>query len=193
MNMKFKMLLKEEWDYNRRQAAAEETERMERQWRDAQYVAKQNAETDRREDAEWEAGAGTREAEFDAKIETERQNAKNRTREGMKRYFEEYESARQPGMRLHDVLPDINVQRVRVTNLDDRLKRMVTLTTAEEVLKYLDRRFIDRLRTASNREAEMRMVSDLLGGEPLTEKNIKISMNELRFLIREVIKNKLKL
>jgi hypothetical protein len=64
---------------------------------------------------------------------------------------------------------------------------------AEEVLKYLDRRFIDRLRTASNREAEMRMVSDLLGGEPLTEKNIKISMNELRFLIREVIKNKLKL
>jgi hypothetical protein len=31
MNMKFKMLLKEEWDYNRRQAAAEETERMERQ------------------------------------------------------------------------------------------------------------------------------------------------------------------
>jgi hypothetical protein len=96
-------------------------------------------------------------------------------------------------MRLHDVLPDINVQRVRVTNLDDRLKRMVTLTTAEEVLKYLDRRFIDRLRTASNREAEIRMVSDLLGGEPLTEKNIKISMNELRFLIREVIKNKLKL
>lgn len=182
-------LLSEEWDYERRQAAAEETATMERNWAEAQRIARINAETDRREDAEWEAGRPAREAEFNAKIEGERQNAKDRTREGIKRYFQEYESASQPGMRLYDVLPDINVERVRVTDLDDRLKRMVTLKTADKILNYLDRRFIDRLRAAPNREEEMRMVSQLLGGEPLRENlNMKITSKQLKSLVLKAIK-----
>lgn len=131
-------------------------------------------------DDAWRQGKDQREKDFRQKIDAENKTLKQNLKAGIEKYFDEYKSAKAFGP--YSVIDDISIAPTEVTSFpDDRVKKEIRIQKAKDALKHLG---------MSNKEAKEnpeKFLEDLLAGKLDEGRTLRLSVKELRGVIRECI------
>lgn len=133
-------------------------------------------------DDAWRMGKDKREGDFRQKIEDEAKTLQQNLKAGIEKYFEEYPSSKAMG--AYSIIGDISIPATTVTEYpDDRVKKEIKIQKADKALKHLE---MLHKRAKKPFEPE-KFVEDLVTGKLGEGRKMRMTVSELRGLIRECI------